>query len=94
MLNVTVFGKETCAKCRSTKKKLRFLLGKWELDHKVAIMFYDLDTVKGMTEGMFHDVDDVPVTIIRDAGQDLARWDGEIPGTEQLEACLRNGVSA
>ena len=37
----------------------------------------DMDTVDGMAEGAFRDVADIPTTIVRDSGVDLARWDGE-----------------
>ena len=41
------------------------------------VVFFDMDTVDGMAEGAFRDVADIPTTIVRDSGVDLARWDGE-----------------
>ena len=88
MVKVCVFGKQGCAKCDTTKSKLRHFLGRWELDHKVQIVFHDLDTLDGRAEGAFYDVADIPLTVVEREGRELARWDGEVPNSQSLKAAL------
>ncbi|NQT86307.1 thioredoxin family protein [bacterium] len=87
-MEIHVFGKQSCAKCESTKNKLGHFITKMGIDEKVSVTFFDMDTVDGMAEGAFQDVNDIPVTIVQDSGVDLARWDGEIPDSETLKSHL------
>jgi hypothetical protein len=87
-MEIHVFGKTGCAKCDSTKNKLGHFISKMGVDERVDVVFFDMDTVDGMAEGAFRDVADIPTTIVRDSGTDLARWDGEIPDSESLKAHL------
>lgn len=83
-----VFGKADCAKCTSTKDKLNHLLSKGQADGD-SITFIDVETIEGMAEGAFHDVRDVPTTILRsDDGEPLARWDGCIPPSVEVQSFL------
>lgn len=88
-VKVSVFGKQNCAKCSTTKRKLSHFLSKWQFDHAVNMIFYDLDTVDGRAEGMFYDVyDAVPVTIIETRGRSVARWEGRVPNSQEVRLCL------
>ena len=84
-MEILVFGKETCAKCRTTKHKLGHLLEHNGLTDKVPMRYYDLETVDGMTEGAWRDVLKVPTVIVDDNAKELARWAGEIPHTEEVQ---------
>jgi hypothetical protein len=88
MTKINVFGKMGCAKCDTTKTKLRHFLGAWEMDHKVEMVFHDMDTVDGMAEGAFHDVDQIPSTIVENSGRNVARWDGEVPNSKRMKVVL------
>lgn len=83
-LKVKIFGKQDCGKCRSTHTKLKFFISKWNFEEKTQIEFYDMDTIDGMAEGAFHDVLDIPTTIFEWEGIHLARWDGEVPRSEDF----------
>lgn len=91
---VNVFGKNECAKCRTTKAKITHFLSRWKLDKQVRVIFHDLDTVDGMAEGAFYDVNDLPVTIIMARGRSVARWDGRIPNSNEVRLCLDNLTNA
>jgi len=88
MTKIFVFGKQGCAKCDTTKNKLRHFLTQWELDHNVSLTFHDLDTLDGRAEGAFHDVRDIPLTVIERGGLQVARWDGSVPSSESVRVAL------
>jgi len=81
---VTLFGKNGCAKCESTKRKIDHLLGKRGLASSVEMRFHDLDTPEGMAEAAFVDVGEIPTTVVNVNGEDRARWEGEIPKSEEV----------
>ena len=88
MVKIFVFGKQNCAKCKTTKNKLQHFLNQWQVDHKVEMIFHDLETVDGLAEGAFHDVRDIPLTIVERSGQEVARWDGQVPNSESVRLAL------
>jgi len=88
MYRVTVFGKQNCALCRTTKNKLEHFLKRWQLDHEVEMVFCDLETVDGRAEGAFYDVNQIPVTIVEFDGRPVARWDGQVPNSEDVRSVL------
>jgi len=84
-----VFGKTTCAKCRSTKDKLGHIIGKSEAAGSATLAFVDMDTVGGLAEAAFNDVYEVPTTLLRsDGGDVLARWDAQIPPSVEVQSFL------
>jgi len=84
-----VFGKGGCAKCSSTKDKINHLVGKAEAGGAFSVAFVDMDTIEGMAEGAFNDVLDIPTTILRsDGGDAVARWDGKVPPSAEVQAYL------
>jgi len=87
-MQIEVFGKQNCAKCETTKHKIQHFMTKLGVGEKVAFTFHDMDTVDGMTEGVFRDVFDIPTTIIQRDGQDLVRWAGDIPPTADIKNYL------
>jgi len=84
-MEVQVFGKLDCGKCESTRHKVEHFIHKLGVNGTVRLSFFDLDTVDGMAEGAFYDVRNVPTTIIRNDGCDLARWDGVVPDSRELK---------
>jgi hypothetical protein len=93
-MQVSIFGKPDCAKCKSTKNKLGFFLGKWGLVDKVKVEFIDLGTTDGLAEGAFHDVTDkLPTVIIFNGDKTLARWDGKIPNSEEVKLVLQGATA-
>jgi len=90
-----VFGKPSCAMCKSTKDKLNHLLARSGPTPQAALAFVDMDTVEGMAEGAFNDVHEVPTVIVRsDSGNELARWEKKVPPSVEVQAFLGAGHGA
>ncbi|HUW57790.1 MAG TPA: hypothetical protein VMZ92_14210 [Planctomycetota bacterium] len=84
-MEVIIFGKLKCGRCKGTQSRVSVLIEKMGLTDRVSMRFVDVETIDGRAEGAFHDVyDAVPVTIIRNDGRDIGRWDGMMPRTEDL----------
>jgi len=94
MVRISIFGKQGCAKCETTKRKLNHFLAQWQLDHEVALTFHDMDTVDGRAEGAFHDVLNIPVTRIEREGMEVARWDGEVPASDRVREAIQEEAHA
>jgi len=94
MTKINIFGKIGCAKCESTKRKLGHFLDQWKLDHKVEMVFYDMDTLDGRAEGAFHNVELIPATLVERGGRILARWDGVVPKSADVRAALETETNA
>ena len=84
-MKVKVFGKKDCAKCETTKNKFSHFILKNSYADKVVLEFHDMDTVEGMAEGAYHDVLNIPTTVIEKEEQVLARWDGDVPVSEEFK---------
>ena len=92
MVNISVFGKQGCAKCQTTKRKLSHFLSEWELDHEVKLVFHDMETLDGRAEAAFHDANDIPLTLIEREGRSVARWEGEVPNSQAVRLILEEGA--
>lgn len=93
MTRINVFGKTGCAKCDTTKRKIHHFLSRWDMDHKVEMIFHDLDTVDGRAEGAFHDVLEIPATLVEADGRLVARWDGQVPNSKAVRLVLEEGAN-
>ena len=93
MVKIAIFGKQGCPKCDTTKNKLRHFAAWWQVDHKLQLVFHDLDTVDGLAEGAFYDVNNVPVIIVEKEGRPVARWDGEVPNSRAVRLVLEEGAN-
>lgn len=85
---VSLFGKNGCARCMSTRRKIAHLLKTLGLEGSVVLEYHDMETVDGLAEGRFNDVDSVPTTILRRGERNIARWDGRIPKSGELKLYL------
>jgi thioredoxin-like negative regulator of GroEL len=94
MLKISVFGKQGCGRCDSTKSKLTHFLSQWQLERVVQLVFHDMDTEDGRAEGAFYDVAEVPMTVVEREGREVARWDGEIPDSHAVRLVLQEGAHA
>ena len=57
---------------------------------QVEVLHYDMDSEEGMAEGAFRDVSEIPTTIVDDGGQDMIRWAGVIPDSEEIQSALQS----
>lgn len=81
-LNVKVFGKPGCEFCKTTMKKFETFFERWKSE--APLQFYDMETVDGLAEGAFYSVVKIPSTIIEKGSEVLARWDGNVPLSEEF----------
>lgn len=88
-MRLEVYGKANCAMCKSTKAKLTHLMSRAEGAPVATLAFVDMDTIEGLAEGAFNDVHNLPTTIVRSAsGDPLARWEGRVPPSVEVQAFL------
>jgi glutaredoxin len=78
-VKVTVFGRSDCDACKSAIAKMEYFSRKWGKSGEVAIDFFDMDTVEGLSEGAWRDVYDIPTVILERQGAELARWVKQVP---------------
>ncbi|OGB87535.1 hypothetical protein A3H38_01200 [candidate division WOR-1 bacterium RIFCSPLOWO2_02_FULL_46_20] len=84
-MDVKVFGKPGCEFCKTTMKKFETFFKRWQIDpEKVNLNFFDMETVDGLAEGAFYSVQKIPATVIETAEGVLARWDGQVPLSEEF----------
>ncbi len=87
--SIKVFGKPDCAKCKTTKNKLEFFLPKWNVSDQVKMSFYNMDTVEGLAEGAFYNVDNIPTTLVEKDGKEIKRWELEVPPSGEIEVLIK-----
>ncbi|MHC4711812.1 MAG: YbbN family protein [Planctomycetota bacterium] len=87
-MHIEVFGKQDCALCESTKRKILHFIRKWGHAGRVDFAFVDMDTVDGLAEGAFRDVNEIPTTIVSDDGKAFGRWEGAVPPSEEVREAL------
>jgi hypothetical protein len=88
MVTINIYGKETCQLCGHAKRKLSFFLKKWGYEQNVQVFYWDMDTEEGLTEASFNDVYKTPTTVVARDGRHVARWDGQIPDSQELKICI------
>lgn len=84
---IFIFGKDDCAKCKSTKDLLHTWLPKWGLDN-LSVTFFNTDEPRGRSRAAFYDVLEIPATLVRENGKEVARFIGKVPPTSDLKAAL------
>jgi hypothetical protein len=94
-VKVKVFGKPGCEFCKTTMKKFETFINRWKIDPKnVELTFFDMETVDGLAEGAFYGVVKIPSTVIENNENVLARWDGQVPLSEEFKAHFADFLSA
>jgi hypothetical protein len=82
MKQVYVFGKPDCQVCKDTREKLAYF--KEKNNFAAQIRYYDMETVEGLTEGAFREVEEIPTVIILDDKKELMRWVKKPPVSEEF----------
>ena len=85
---ILIFGKQDCGECKKAKHRVGHYVNKWGLDGEVPVVFIDMESVEGLTEGSMRDVWDIPTTIVEQGDNTVGRWDGEPPKSESLRELL------
>ena len=85
-MEVKIFGKPGCEYCKTTMKKFETFFDRWSIDKNIIpLLFFDMEQVDGLAEGAFYSVSKIPSTIIEKDGRILARWDGQVPLSEEFK---------
>ncbi|KAF0135036.1 MAG: hypothetical protein FD145_174 [Candidatus Saganbacteria bacterium] len=91
-MKVKVFGKPGCEFCKTTMKKFETFFDRWKIERSALLSFFDMETVDGLAEGAFYSVSKIPSTIIEKNGELLARWDGQVPLSEEFKKYFEASV--
>jgi thiol-disulfide isomerase/thioredoxin len=86
--SIMIFGKQNCAKCKTTKNKVGHYVNRWGLTGEVPVHFIDMDTIEGLTEGAYYDVAKIPTTLVAKPDKPVARWTGAVPNSDWLRDSL------
>ena len=84
-IQIRIFGKVTCDACKAVKDKFKFFLNHWGLADQAEIVYIDLDTVDGLSQGAYYDALEFPTTILEKNGQELARWKKTVPTSQEFK---------
>ena len=60
-------------------------------EYAVRLEFQDMDTAEGLAEGSYYDVLKIPTSIIEKEDRVIARWEGEVPKTEEFKEYMPSG---
>lgn len=76
-MEIKLFGKEMCHGCKVVKDEILSLIKR--VDSKVKFNYYDLDTVDGLAEGSFYEVQDVPTILLLNNNRVIKRFSEGLP---------------
>jgi len=79
-----LFTKPNCPRCPAAKQVVK------EIENKVKVEQYDIETEDGLAEALQYDVMATPAIIIVDKNQEvLGEWRGEAPTIDALNKVLK-----
>lgn len=91
-IKIKIFGKKDCNICKTTFEKLNNYLSNINPELLGATVYYDLDTLDGLTEAAICTAFDIPTVIVESAsGGEIKRWNSGSP--EISEQDLKNACS-
>jgi len=71
-LRIKIFGKSNCDNCKKAFAQLDTYIAKME--NKPALVYFDLDTLDGLTEAAMYTAFDVPTIVVEKNGGEIMRW--------------------
>ncbi|MBI5574716.1 MAG: hypothetical protein HY919_09270 [Elusimicrobia bacterium] len=86
-IRIIVFGKNDCEKCKTEFEKLQQYLTGFE--NKPSVIFYDLDTLDGLTEAAMYVAFDIPTIVIEKNGCEIVRWKS-LPSSDELKSLINS----
>jgi thiol-disulfide isomerase/thioredoxin len=89
-MRIKIFGRNDCSSCKAALRKISFSLEKWGIKDLVAINFYNIDTVDGLSESAYYGIGKIPTTLIEWEDGKTARWEGKLPEPYELRSILKN----
>ncbi|MCS7258564.1 MAG: thioredoxin family protein [candidate division WOR-3 bacterium] len=85
-MKLLLFGKESCEVCKNIKEKLEHYSNKYQ---PIEIIYYDVETVDGLTECAYRSVPDIPTVILIDEEKEIRRWVQSAPTFAELDELLK-----
>lgn len=82
---IKIFGKEGCPACKITRDKIKALLV--DFRSPAEVLYYDIDTLEGLTEAASASALDIPTVIIEKNSVEIKRWSKKF-SEEELKKCL------
>ena len=71
-IRIKIFGKNDCDVCKKAIEKLHQYLNK--IENKPTVIYYDLDTLDGLTEAAIYIAFDIPSIVLEKNGCEIKRW--------------------
>ncbi|MBN1383372.1 MAG: hypothetical protein JW983_00630 [Elusimicrobia bacterium] len=91
-IKIKIFSKKDCINCKTAIEKLTSCLSNINPEFVNAIIYYDLDTLDGLTEAAIYTAFDVPTIIFESSsGEEIKRWN--YGSAELSEQDLKNVCS-
>ncbi|PIU83156.1 MAG: hypothetical protein COS68_05540 [Elusimicrobia bacterium CG06_land_8_20_14_3_00_38_11] len=71
-IRIKIFGKNDCDICKKAIEKLHQYLTK--IENKPTVIYYDLNTLDGLTEAAIYIAFDIPTIVLEKNGCEIKRW--------------------
>ncbi|MDD5687223.1 MAG: hypothetical protein PHE88_05255 [Elusimicrobia bacterium] len=84
-IKIKIFGKKDCSICKSSTEKINSY--KANIKNQPAVIYYDMDTLDGLTEAAIYTAFDVPTIVVEKDGHELKRWKAAPSEEEMNNAC-------
>jgi hypothetical protein len=82
-IKIKIFGKKDCSICKVTMEKLSVYIS--NMTNRPSTIYYDLDTLDGLSEAASYTAFDVPTIIIEKDGVEIKRWK-TLPAEEEMKS--------
>ena len=81
-IKIKIFGKKDCSNCKAATEKINVYLV--NVANKPAVIYYDMDTLEGLSEAAAYSAFDVPTIIAENNGAEIKRW-STAPAEEEFK---------
>lgn len=89
-MEIKLFGTKLCPGCNMAVKRINEVIEGY--DGKVAVNYYDMETVDGLMEGALNEVMKLPTIVLSSRGELVARWNGDVPEADDLRERLNRTI--
>jgi len=85
-MNLKIFTKDNCPNCPPAKAIAENLEKKG-----FSISYYDLGSLDGLSEAVYHDIMSTPsMVIVDDNNKEVHSWRGDVPSIEDIKEKLKS----
>lgn len=87
-MKLKIFWQQNCPRCPMAKE-----LGKELEKEGIEVIYYDVNTLEGLTEASFYSIASTPGIIVVDSNdEEIAGWRGDTPSKEEVLSYFRGQV--